>query len=142
MDVLAITGYALTPGHFSTQNFEVVSNGGQLFALLKPVYYMAKDGRLFRLRRGGQSDGISAPQIVQGARPAGGNDWAAGWFHDAGYRCWLEIWNGTEWVLAKLSKSECDAFLFECAEVCGDSLVMAETLFWAVTVFGKRSYQG
>lgn len=129
------------PGHFSTQDFETISNGGELFGLLKPVYYFSLDGELFQMPRGAQSDGLSVPKIAAAfGRTAGGNDWAAGWFHDGGFRGWLLKWDGLKWVKAKLSEAQSDNFLFECAKVCGDSDEMAETLYWAVTEFGKRFY--
>lgn len=91
--------------------------------------------------RGAQSDGISAPKAAAAfGRTAGGNDWAAGWFHDGVYRGWLLLWDGSQWVKARLSEAQGDDFLYECAKVCGDSEVMAETLYWAVTEFGKRFY--
>lgn len=133
-------GFYLTPGHFSTQDFEVVSSGGELFALLKPVFYLAQDGRLFQFPRGAQSDGISAPSICAAVgRGKGGNDWAAGWFHDGVFRGWLMVWTGV-WVKAKLAEAVGDGFLHECALACGDSDLEADTLYWAVKTFGHRFY--
>ena len=65
LDTLPICGYALTTlGEFSTQDFTTVSNGGQLFILVKPVYYLSKDDKLFQMPVGAQSDGISAPRMA------------------------------------------------------------------------------
>ena len=145
-ETFAVCGFYLQPGQFSTQNFETLSNGGQLFALLKPVFYLSKDGRLFKLPHGAQSDGISAPAICAAVgREHGGNDWAAGWIHDCAYRFSLMIWNGNQWVKwdssQGRSKPASDALLHEAALACGDSEAMAQTLYWAVVEFGKRSYQ-
>ena len=145
-ETFAVCGFYLQPGQFSTQNFETLSNGGQLFALLKPVFYLSKDGRLFKLPHGAQSDGISAPAICAAVgREHGGNDWAAGWLHDCAYRFSLMIWNGNQWVKwdssQGRSKPASDALLHESALACGDSEAMAQTLYWAVVEFGKRSYQ-
>ena len=145
-ETFAVCGFYLQPGQFSTQNFETLSNGGQLFALLKPVFYLSKDGRLFQLPHGAQSDGISAPAICTAVgREHGGNDWAAGWLHDCAYRFSLMIWNGSQWVKwdssQGRSKPASDALLHESALACGDDEAMADALYWAVVEFGKRSYQ-
>lgn len=137
----AICGYALTPGHFSTRDFKTISNGGQLFINCDPVYYLSLDGRLFQIPHGAQSDGLSAPRIAAlFGREHGGDDWPAGWFHDGGFRGWLLIWNGSEWVKARLSEQESDDFLKECALACGDTEAMADTLYWAVKECGHRFY--
>ena len=141
-----VCGFALTPGHFSTKDFETVSNGGQLFALTRPVFYLSVDGRLFQMPRGAQSDGISAPSIcAMLGREHGGNDWAAGWLHDCAYRFSLQVWDGTQWVKWDASqgrsKPASDALLHEAALACGDSYAMADALYWAVVEFGKRCYQ-
>lgn len=142
-----ITGYHLQPGQFSSRILNTDSSDGQLFILCKEVFYMAKDGRLFKLPRGGQSDGLSAPQLAAAfGREHGGDDWPAGWVHDAGYRFWLQIWDELAFAFIRWdnahgrSKEACDNLLYECAEVCGDDETMAQTLYWAVE-FGKRSYQ-
>jgi hypothetical protein len=146
IDTQPICGFNLmTLGEFSTQDFTTICNGGQLFILVKPVYYLSKDGRLFQMPVGAQSDGISAPRAVQNLRPCGGNDWAAGWLHDCCYRFSLQVWDGTQWVKWDASqgrtKAASDDFLYECAIVCGDNQAEADTLYWAVTEFGKRDYQ-
>jgi len=147
LDTFPICGFHLTTlGQFSTRIFTTECEDGQLFILTKPVFYLAKDGRLYQMPKGAQSDGLSVPNFAAVfGRAAGGNDWAAGWFHDCCYRFSLQVWDGTEWAkwdsTHGRSKDASDRFLFECAEVCGDSPVMAETLFWAVQKFGNRSYQ-
>jgi hypothetical protein len=141
LNTFSICGYVLVDGQFSTYDFETISNGGQLFILLKPVFYLSKDGRLFQIPHGAQSDGISAPKFAAAfGREAGGNDWAAGWFHDGVYRGWLQLWDGSQWVKARLSEAQGDDFLYECAIVCGDTESQADVLYWAVTEFGKRFY--
>src|ERR1017187_8897098 len=145
-EALAACGYCLTPGHFSSQDFTTISNGGQLFGNLVPVFYLTLDGRLFQIPHAAQSDGISAPTIAAAfGREHGGNDWAAGWLHDCGFRFTLLIWNGTFWVKWNAangrSEAACDALLREAALACGDTEAMADTLKWAVVEFGKRNYQ-
>ena len=155
-ETFAACGFYLTPGHFSTQDLEVVTSGGELFALLHPVFYLSLDGRLFQFPRGAQSDGISAPSICAAVgRGKGGNDFAAGVFHDGVFRGWLMLWvpdggimplDGKpdvatgKWVKARLSEADGDAFLHECALACGDSDLEADTLYWAVKTFGHRFY--
>jgi hypothetical protein len=119
-----------------------------LFINCIPNYYLTKDGRLLELSRGQQSDGISAPQIAAAfGREHGGDDWIAGWYHDGGYRFGLRIWDlaleeFVKWDAAHgRSKEACDDLLHECAEACGDTKAMADTLYWAVAIFGKRNYQ-
>lgn len=152
IDTFPICGYHLAPGQFASRTFNTDSSDGQLFANCKPNYYLSEDGeRLFELPRGGQSDGISAPQIAAAVgREHGGEDWPAGWLHDGGYRCWLRLWvpdasgDDGEWVKWTApygrSKEACDKLLYEAAMACGDTEVMAKTLYWAVVEFGKRNY--
>jgi hypothetical protein len=141
MDTLAICGYSLIPGQFSSRILNTDSQDAKLFINCKPTYYLTKDGRLLQIPRGAQSDGISAPQICAAVgREHGGDDWIAGWIHDGVYRGWLMIWNGTGWEKARLSKSDGDNLLYECAIVCGDTEAMAASLRWAVIVFGERCY--
>lgn len=155
-ETFSACGFYLTPGHFSTQDFATVSSGGELFALIGSVFYLSKGGRLFQFPHGAQSDGISAPSICAAVgRGKGGNDWAAGWFHDGVFRGWLMLWEpgsglvplfGNQdalvglWFKARLSEAEGDAFLRECALACGDTELEADTLFWAVKTFGHRFY--
>jgi hypothetical protein len=155
-ETFAACGFYLQPGHFSTQDLEVVTSGGELFALLKPVFYLSQDGRLFQFPRGAQTDGISAPAMCAAVgRGKGGNDFCAGVFHDGVFRGWLMLWEpgaglvrlfGNQdapvglWVKARLSEAEGDAFLRECALACGDSEIEADTLYWAVKTFGHRFY--
>lgn len=168
MDTFPICGYHLKPGQFSSHILSVLSSGGDLFILDKPLYYFSQAGELFQIPHGAQSDGISAPKCAAAlGRTAGGNDWAAGWFHDAAYRNTLQIWVPTlvgressrasstnqpepstqnpqpstgQWQLAKLSKAQSDAYLRECALACGDSSIEAETLYLAVAAFGRSSF--
>ena len=140
MDTFPICGYHLKPGQFSSHILSVLSSGGDLFILDKPLYYFSQAGELFQIPHGAQSDGISAPKCAAAlGRTAGGNDWAAGWFHDSAYRNTLLVWSGV-WQLAKLSKAQSDAYLRECALACGDSAIEAETLFLAVAAFGRSSF--
>lgn len=149
IDTFPICGFHLAPGKFASRIFTTDSSDGQLFINCKDNFYLAADGiRLFKLPRGGQSDGISAPQIAAAfGREHGGDDWPAGWTHDGGYRGWVMIYDVdlgqfVKWDAAHgRSKQACDDLLYECAEACGDDKAMAETLYWAVVEFGKRSYQ-
>ena len=148
LNTFDICGYHLQPGQFSSRILNTDSSDGQLFILCKEVFYMAKDGRLFKLPRGGQSDGLSAPQLAAAfGREHGGDDWCGGWIHDGAYRGWLQIWDDTLFTFVRWdkahgrSKEASDNLLYECAEVCGDDEAMAKTLYWAVVEFGKRSYQ-
>lgn len=148
IDTFTICGVHLQPGQFASRFFNTESTDGQLFILCLDNFYLSKDGRLFKMSRGGQSDGISAPQLAAAfGREHGGDDWPAGWIHDAGYRFWLMIWDEAANAFVKWdtahgrSKQSCDDLLYECAEACGDDEAMAQTLYWAVVEFGKRSYQ-
>ena len=151
LDTFPICGFHLAPGQFASRIFNTDSSDGQLFILGQENFYFAKDGRLFKLPRGAQGDGISAPAIAAAfGREHGGDDWPASWIHDGGYRFWLMIWvagqdGDGEWVKWDAahgrSKQACDDLLYECAEACGDDEWMAETLYWVVVEFGKRAYQ-
>ncbi len=146
LDTFPICGYHLQPGQFSTRIFSTECEDGQMFILTKPVFYFSKNARLLQMPKGAQSDGLSVPSFASiFGRTSGGNDWAAGWMHDCAYRFSLQVWDVTCWVkwdsVHGRSRDESDRFLFECAEVCGDSPAMAQTLFWAVQKFGRRSFQ-
>ena len=148
LNTFPICACHLAPGQFSSRIFNTDSSDGKLFILEEPEFYFSKNERLFKLPRGGQSDGLSAPQLAAAfGRDHGGDDWPAGWVHDGGYRNWLMIWDATleefvRWDAAHgRSKQACDDLLYECAEACGDDEAMAQTLYWAVVEFGKRSYQ-
>lgn len=139
-ETLKVCGFRLNAGSFSTHDLTTISNGGEFFILVKPVFYHAQDGRLFQIPKGAQSDGISAPKCAAAlGRSAGGNDWAAGWLHDAAYRNTLLVWTGV-WQNARLTQAEADALLKECALACGDSELEAETLYLAVKQFGKTAF--
>jgi hypothetical protein len=140
-ETFSACGFYLTPRSFSSRILNTDSSDAKLFINCTPDYYLTLDGRLLQIPRGAQSDGISAGQIANAlGRGAGGDDWIAGWIHDGGFRGWLLVWNGTEWVKARLSEAEADSYLHECALACGDTEAMADTLYWAVKTFGHRFY--
>ena len=141
-ETFELTGYHLTPGHFSSRILTTSSSDAKLFINEKPTYYLSLAGRLFQIPRGAQSDGISAPQIAAAlGREHGGDDWIAGWFHDGTYRGWLLAYADGQWLKAKLSRDEGDNLLRECALACGDSEAEADTLREMVILFGRRNYQ-
>ena len=148
MNTLDICGHHLNPGQWSDRILNTDSSDGQLFIIGKDDFYLSNDGRLFKLPRGGQGDGISAPRIATiFGRDHGGDDWLAGWIHDGGYRFWLMIWDDAQQAFVKWdkahgrSKKACDDLLHECGIGCGDTEPMANVLYWAVAIIGKRSYQ-
>jgi len=142
-EAFQVCGFHLAPGVFSSCLLLTLSNGGELFILKEPVFYLAQDGRLFQIPEGAQSDGISAPKFAGAfGRGRGGDDWVAGWFHDAAYRDLLLVWSGTEWKKATLTKAVADDFLRECALACGDSPAQAEILYQAVDKFGGPAFRG
>src|ERR1035437_8273357 len=108
-ETFAACGFYLTPGHFSSRMRNTDSSDAKLFINCAPVFYLTADGQLLQIPRGAQSDGISAGQIANAlGRGAGGDDWIAGWMHDGGFRGWLLVWHGTEWVKARLSEADSD----------------------------------
>lgn len=70
---------------------------------------LCSDGRRFRIRIGAESDGTSEPQLLWslGLAPFG-LEAPASFVHDCGYRGTLEILRDEQWVLAMLTKEECD----------------------------------
>jgi len=140
-ETFSACGFYLTPGHFSKQIFRTDCLGAELFTIVTPVYYLSLDERLFQIPHGAQGDGMSAPKFAAAfGRSRGGDDWPASWIHDGVFRGWLLVWNRREWVKARLSEAEGNAFLHECALACGDTEIEADTLYWAVKTFGHRFY--
>src|ERR1035437_2627039 len=98
-ETFAACGFYLQTGHFSSRILNTDSSDAKLFINCIPNFFLTLDGRLFQLIRGAQSDGISAGQIANAiGRGAGGDDWVAGWYHDAAYRFTLQIWDGEKWA--------------------------------------------
>jgi hypothetical protein len=70
-ETFAACGFYLTPGHFSTQDWESINaidaNGRLISKLIKPVLFLTSDGRLFEIPDHQPTDYASAPPILWGA---------------------------------------------------------------------------
>lgn len=136
-----ICGHYLTPGHFSNRAFKTISSDGENFDKLEDDYYLSLAGDLYELPKNARSDGLSAPTIAALAgRGHGGDDWAAGWFHDGCYQNWLLKWTGAGWEKANFTQAQSDPMLKETAMACGDTEAEADVLMWAVMGFGRRAF--
>jgi len=143
-ETLAICGYALTPGHFSSRTVNVITPDFQVFDLMADVFYLSASGTLYKLARGSVSDLASVPKPFWNLLPPQGTAGAeyalAAFGHDCAYRNTLRVWNGSAWVLAALSKSDCDSLLKEMMLACQVPEVTAETIYQGVNLAGSHAF--
>ena len=110
----------MQPG-FQNEFLDVRTRDGLNDILLCPLIFQSANGKLYRAPRGGSTDGLSIPKIVQnipGFSAVGGGDWWSGVLHDSPYRGQLEVWDDTaqDWVPANLTRAEADALIKEALE--------------------------
>lgn len=126
---------------FQNLPLEVSTRDGRNFVLLKESVYVAKDGTQYCLPFGAESDGASTPQAIWNLIPPFGPYWPAAVLHDCAYRNTLQIWNGSDWVKASLSKNECDDLLLEAMASLGVGMVERETIYEGVVIGGTSSFE-
>lgn len=97
---------------------------GDLLQLMRPLVYVARDGRTFEVPAGMIADGNSGPVKHADGEPAG-------WLHDWLYR--LDCRAG-------LSRAEADALFREALEAEGFSRAFAWLQWAAVRAFGASSW--
>ena len=110
----------MQPG-FQNEYLDVRTRDGLNDILLCPLIFQSASGKLFRAPRGGSTDGLSIPKIVQnipGFSAVGDGDWWSGVLHDSPYRGQLEVWDDTaqDWIPANLTRAEADALIKEALE--------------------------
>jgi hypothetical protein len=106
---------------FQNEFLDVRTRDGLNDLLLCPLIYLAKDGELYRAPKGGSTDGLSVPKIVQnipGFSACGEGDWWSGVGHDSPYRGQLQRFDKDteDWVAANLTRLQADDLIKEMLE--------------------------
>ena len=109
------------PPGFQNEFLDVRTRDGLNDILLCPLIFQSASGKLYRAPRGGSTDGLSIPKVLQnipGFSAVGGGDWWSGVLHDSPYRGQLEEWddNAQDWIPANLTRAEADALIKEALE--------------------------
>src|ERR1019366_1239639 len=152
-ETFAVCGFYLTPGHFSTQDWESINaidaNGRLISKLLKPVFYLDLSGELFETPSFQPTDYASAPPPLWGAPlfliPYG---WwsltAAG--HDSGFQNLLLqlLPDGTK-LVANLTETQCNNLLNEMMDAIKPNptpfeIIQRKTIVEGVTLLGWHAY--
>jgi hypothetical protein len=123
------------PGFYVTNpyGFDLASFDGRNFDLLKPYWFLSKDGSVicvrgsFRSRRI-LSDGASSPRLCWRVVAPFGKHWPAAELHDELYR------------YTQLPKDKCDGYFLEAMELTKVNAAARLTLYKAVCWFGQSSF--
>lgn len=95
----------------------------------------------YRIRKGSRSDEATIPQVAWslGFTPFG--DYAlAAVTHDCAYQDTLEVWNGTEWVLAHLTKAQSDELINALMFALGVPKWQRVIIYEALVAFGWPAF--
>ena len=117
-----------------------IPDGRNVSFLEAPGFVRARDMARFRLPIGSTTDGASTPAILWPGIPPFGAHWLPAAFHDGGYRNYLELWNGTIWVKANLSRLECDELLYEAMGCTGVDEKIKFLIFEGVRLGGQAAF--
>ncbi len=155
----------MSQNRFLTQYVDVRTFDGRNITTRSPVYYLSRDGRIYRVPIGTESDGISSPKAAWFELAPFGKEiapdqwigWKSGLTHDAAYRRQLELYIGyhntdgtinysglaadANWSRIDLTQPECDALIAECLESEGFSAPEAATIFETLRTFGGKAYR-
>jgi hypothetical protein len=100
---------------------------------------------LFQIPVGAPSDLASTPPIIwtklgfEWLPPFG--DYAPDCYaHDSAYNGSLEVWNGTDWVKAMLSKEDSDDLLFALMTGAGVNPLKAREIYDGVHIGGQKAF--
>jgi hypothetical protein len=132
----------MLPG-FQSGLFHVSTWDGRNICLLDDVFYKTRDGTLYRLPRGLNSDGASTPSIVWPILPPNGTlYWRACVLHDYAYRSYLQKQNdaGTDWIAASLTKDQCDDLLKEAMTIDQVAQADIDRIYDGVRFGGWKSF--
>ena len=83
----------------------------------EPIELAAPLGNRYRVPIGAPSDLASTPSVLWGPPanlPPFGTYARSARVHDAAYQGTLEVWQGDQWVPARLTKDQCDELLLAC----------------------------
>lgn len=127
----------MTPG-FQSKIVEVVTQDGRNFKLLKPVTYVAADGRVFVIPAGASTDGASVPSSLWPLLPPFGDYWLAAYLHDSAYQNTLKTDSG---AIAGLSKEQCDLLLKEAMQSLGVPLATVAEIYEGVAIGGWKAFK-
>lgn len=129
----------MLPG-FQSKIFEVATEDGRNFKLIKPVRFLARDGTLYELPEGAPSDGASTPPEIWPSIPPFGLYWPAAYLHDCAYQNTLRVIADTGWTLADLPKGKCDGLLREAMQSLGVPLELVYAIYDGVTIGGQNAF--
>ena len=144
LDPFSICGYHLTPGHFSTRIANTLTSDFRHFVLIGPIFYLSNNETLYQLPKNGKSDLASIPRPLWSLLPSAGEDGAeyglATFGHDLCYRNTLLVWDGSQWVVAALEKTDCDLLLREMMIACQVPEDIADEIYEGVKLGGTSSF--
>ncbi len=131
----------MTQGFQSRAAF-VVTLDGRRFTLFKPIVYIARDGTVYVMPEGAQTDGASTPQAIWDVLPPFGQYWLAALLHDCAYQNTLQI-EGKDSMLsiANLTKEQSDSLLKEAMESLGVHEADVETIYQGVHIGGFKAFR-
>lgn len=130
--------------------FVVSTFDGRHFKLHDDATYIAKDGRLFMMPEGAETDGASTPAVLwekfdEEWLPPFGTYWPAAVLHDCAYRNTLMVMNtidsSGDLVKANLTKKQCDDLLKEAMESLGTHRLSIDEIYEGVVLGGKSSFE-
>jgi hypothetical protein len=125
---------------FKDTRFEVETEDGRNFVIIKDADYVSKKGIIYRIPIGATTDGASTPQVSWNLIPPFGKYWKAAVLHDAAYRNSLLVWNGTVFAKANLGFEDSNDLILEAMQSCGVNEVECYTIYEAVATCGKLSF--
>jgi hypothetical protein len=125
---------------FKSPLFKVATADGRNFTLLDAVDYQSKDGTLYRIPGGADSDGASVPRPFWNVIPPFGRHWPAAYLHDAAYRDTLMVWAGGGLKKASVSEDRANDLLLEAMESLGVPWVEMTAIHEAVVLAGKAAF--
>ena len=107
---------------FKQTDLTVKTSDGRNCVLLEPlVYFSPQFGQTFRAPVGAKTDGASTPPALWTTLPPFGVYWLAAVIHDAAYQDTLQVFTGTDWTRARLTKDQADNLLKEAMDSLGVS---------------------
>ena len=130
----------MKPG-FQQLDFNIRTTDGLNIVFTDPVQFLRDDGTLLQIPVGSTSDGLSDPVLFQNIIPAVGRPtWKPSTIHDSGYRDFLQIWDGTDFVPAHWDQKQCDDLILEAMKSEGVDAIERDTIYAALRAFGHKAF--
>lgn len=126
---------------FQNKTLDTRTSNGLNDTLLEPLVFIRKNGDLIQAPVGGTTDGLSVPRCIQNIIPATGGDWFSGVLHDSAYRNQLQIFKNDTWVLADYTQKEADDLMLEALIAQEVGMIMRQTIYRALRMFGSFAYK-